>query len=753
MKKRKNRSLKVDDIRRFRALKTGLTLTLLFLGLPIFRPQTLASLTPQDDAALTSCLEDLSRGWVQPSVDQANDILSRPGYSAAEWEVWFDGYFNATGHPFTDDLNNYLFYPVYGWFDDALHLKLQTALIGPMWNKANGIMAANPQQLGRVFYTQPDTRQSAFNVHVFFARMAYYGIVDDAARNQIWETYRQHIQTYPDLFSNAVTIDVMAQPLVALLRAQVWTTFVDTLPLTDTNKGRISQILTWPAGAEKKKAIWDRYGILVMDNNQLDDAQLDTINSLLAAIPSGLSKLQFITVREFLHSPYGALPIVLKGQTGGAINDYFWIGDSRVMNSFDGAPGSWVGPASSQPIRFDAWNHVAGTYDGQTMRVYLNGAESNTLAAAGTPVTISSEPLRIGHIPDFNQWMRGTLDEIKIYGRTLSSDEIASAFDLQPVSAENLLCYWTFEDLIGTQVSDSSGLGHHGQNTGAISAPGRVGSGMYFDGRDDQIIVPDQPDLRLGPAMTLEAWIFVANEWPWLVPAQITDMVNNFGCKVDQATENSFPDDIAPRIVSIFCAGNMHEYNHVVDATTVWPNPSLMARETALINRAGDEPLQYLRSMAVFPDGKSMFPAAPQEFFASLSNEYFTDSWHTLDLALSRFDRGYLEPINQFLFFADVYAQGGLMTKVYTIDALGRITVSDARLGRNDNGQIDRLVRGNTQYRFTLDAAGWVTAWTTELAPLCPSADLTGDCKVNLADLAVLCSQWLQCGPDAPGPC
>jgi hypothetical protein len=731
---------------RSRAVNTGLSLMFLFLGLGNFGPQALASLTPQDDAALTSCLEDLSRGWVQPSVDQANTILSRPGYSAADWEAWFDGYFIETGHPFTDDLQNYLMYPVFWWFDDGLHLKLQTALIGPVWNKAIGIVAANRNNLGQIFYTQPDVRQSVFNAHVFFARMAVSGIINDAARNQIWENYRIFIQNYPELFSNAVTIDVMAQPLVALLRAQVWTTFVDTLPLTADRKNKISQILTWAAGTDKKKALWDRYGILVMDNNRLDDAQLDTMNALLAAIPSGLSKLQFITVREFLHSPYGGLPIVLKGQTGGAVNDYFWLGDNRVMNSFDGAPGSWTGPASSQPIKFDAWNHVAATYDGATMRVYLNGAESNALAAAGTPVTISSEPLRIGHMPDFNQWMRGMLDEIKIFGRTLTPDEIARDFALQSVSADNLLCRWTFDDIIGTQVPDSSGLGHHGQNTGAVSVPGRIGNGLYFDGRDDQIIVDDRPDLRLGPAMTLEAWIFVANEWPWLSPARITDMVNNFGCKVDQATENSFPDDIAPRIVSIFCAGNMHEYNHVVDASTVWPDPALQARETALIARAGDEPMQYLRSMIVTGEGKSLFPIAPQEFFASLSNEYFTDSWHTLDLALSRFDRGYGEPINQFLFFADVYAQAGLVTKVYTMDAVGHITVSDSLLGRDSLGRIDRLARGNTLYRFTLDDGGFVTAWSSEPAEICPRADLDGDCHVGLTDLAILAEEWLR-GP------
>jgi hypothetical protein len=34
-----------------------------------------------------------------------------------------------------------------------------------------------------------------------------------------------------------------------------------------------------------------------------------------------------------------------------------------------------------------------------------------------------------------------------------------------------------------------------------------------------------------------------------------------------------------------------------------------------------------------------------------------------------------------------------------------------------------------------------------------PTADLTGDCKVNLADLAIFSSQWLRCGLDPAGLC
>jgi hypothetical protein len=670
-----------------------------------------AALTPADDTSLTTAFESLSRGWVQPAVDLSNTILTRPEYTAADWTAWFDKYFNATRHPLTDDLWNYLGYPVFGWFDDTAHLKLQMALIDPLWTKAVGIVAQNHGQLGQAFYCDPDLRQSVFNSHRFFARIASNGIIPDAKRQDVYHRYKTHITGYPQYFSNATTIDSVTQPLVALLRAQVWASFCDTLPLTPALKTEIAQTIALDRAAGKKLSIWNKCGVLIMDNNRLDDTQLATNDVLLGAIPAGLSNLRFVTVREFLQYPCGGIPIVLKGQTGGAVNYYFWVAEGRATLSFDGAPGSWTGPSGSRPIRWDTWNHVAGTYDGTTMRVFLNGEETASLATSGTPVTISREPLRIGQMPDFKAWMRGSLDEVKIFNRALSAAEIQQDQQLRPVSSEGLLCYCKMDETKGTTVADSSGHRHHGTPAGPVPTLGRANNGLFFDGQNDSVVVEDRPDLRLNGSMTITAWIKVADEWPFLQPGT-SGMVNTFGCKVDQPTENSFPSDIEPRTVSTFCAGNMHEFNHVVDAFTVWRNPALKARETQLIAQAGKQPLQYLRSMCVKGDGTSVFPDGPQEFFASMSNEYFTDSWHTLDLALARFTRGYKEPLNQFLFFASVYAQGEASTKVYTLDAVGRLTVADAAIRRDTQGRIIQLTRGALIYRFTLDAAGNVTAWS-----------------------------------------
>lgn len=97
---------------------------------------------------------------------------------------------------------------------------------------------------------------------------------------------------------------------------------------------------------------------------------------------------------------------------------------------------------------------------------------------------------------------------------------------------------------------------------------------------------------------------------------------------------------------------------------------------------------------------------APQEAFATLSNQYFTSSEVMLQLALARWKEGNTTGINQFLFFADVYSLGTNETFFYRIDTAGRVTRSSVPLARDGNGHIRRLTLPNAVYDFSLDAEG-----------------------------------------------
>jgi parallel beta-helix repeat protein len=187
--------------------------------------------------------------------------------------------------------------------------------------------------------------------------------------------------------------------------------------------------------------------------------------------------------------------------------------------------------------------------------------------------------------------------------------------------------------------------------------------------------------------------------------------VNIFGIRIGEYSENSFPDDVAPGFVDIFSIVVAHEVNHIVDAFTIANDVALTQRKGDLIAAAGDDHMNYLRSM--LPDG--FFTESPQEFFASIANEWFTDSAKTIELGLARFDGGYRHPLNQALFFAEVYSRGSDVTYFYNTDTEGHISRTEVLLTRDSQNRIVALRHQGTIYKFTLDASGDVTGYNIEV--------------------------------------
>lgn len=85
-------------------------------------------------------------------------------------------------------------------------------------------------------------------------------------------------------------------------------------------------------------------------------------------------------------------------------------------------------PTLSQPHTLDAktWHHVVGTYDGETMKVYVDGELAAEQAEAFDFTGTNDQDLRIGCSKDRPQYTfdDGSIDEAAIWRRALSEDEI-----------------------------------------------------------------------------------------------------------------------------------------------------------------------------------------------------------------------------------------------------------------------------------------------------------------------------------------
>ena len=72
--------------------------------------------------------------------------------------------------------------------------------------------------------------------------------------------------------------------------------------------------------------------------------------------------------------------------------------------------------------------HVVGTYDGTTQRLYINGVQVASAALTGG-ATSSSNAVFIGSWDGGQEFFKGTIDEVGIYGSTLSATRVAAHYN------------------------------------------------------------------------------------------------------------------------------------------------------------------------------------------------------------------------------------------------------------------------------------------------------------------------------------
>jgi len=88
------------------------------------------------------------------------------------------------------------------------------------------------------------------------------------------------------------------------------------------------------------------------------------------------------------------------------------------FNETDGS-SAWV--FVNQALAVGEWCHIAGTYDGTTLKCYLDGVKRDSVPLAG--IVGSASSLLIGSDGWRSDWI-GAIDEVAIYNRALSPEEI-----------------------------------------------------------------------------------------------------------------------------------------------------------------------------------------------------------------------------------------------------------------------------------------------------------------------------------------
>ena len=202
----------------------------------------------------------------------------------------------------------------------------------------------------------------------------------------------------------------------------------------------------------------------------------------------------------------------------GLYTQTFSFGDTELfffVRSSDAASDTaFVSVLFPRPNAAAPWHHVAATFDGATLRLYLDGALVRTAASRG-PVYYTGSPdraFRIGNTTGTaDSGFIGSIDEPSLYDRALTAAEVQAIFSAgavgkvagpsAPAPVPPGLVAWYRAEGSG---ADST-RNHDGTPISLTYGPGEVGQAFQFGGTGS-VFAPDAPDLD-AQNLTVETWV------------------------------------------------------------------------------------------------------------------------------------------------------------------------------------------------------------------------------------------------------
>jgi hypothetical protein len=114
--------------------------------------------------------------------------------------------------------------------------------------------------------------------------------------------------------------------------------------------------------------------------------------------------------------------VVLKEATGGLAYALYSGNNAGRPAGYVHISNDVAAPGTADMVA-NVWTHLAVTYDGTTLRLFVNGVRVRSQSAPGAAMTTGGA-LRIGGNSVWGEYFKGLIDEVRIYNRALTGSEI-----------------------------------------------------------------------------------------------------------------------------------------------------------------------------------------------------------------------------------------------------------------------------------------------------------------------------------------
>jgi VCBS repeat-containing protein len=219
-----------------------------------------------------------------------------------------------------------------------------------------------------------------------------------------------------------------------------------------------------------------------------------------------------------------AVPLITKGRAEAEASNvdmnYFLGIDNttgKLAVDFEEGPAG-ISPGNNHPLiggtvlQTNVWYHVAATYDGSILRLFVNGGADGQLTVGQPPRSDSIQHFGIGSALNSTGvaagFFNGAMDEVRVWNYARSAAQILSGKNREIPSASGLVGRWGLNENSGTTANDSSASHVNGTITGAnwswVSGgpfAGALNAPPVVDAGPDQIVTLPTPGTLIGSAI------------------------------------------------------------------------------------------------------------------------------------------------------------------------------------------------------------------------------------------------------------